>query len=110
MRVHVLDKKMLKGKMAEYFFLFTENEQIDTSKKLVIFGANHCGCELRYPLANYLKNIALYAYIDNNSEIAGRQISGIEVMSPQIIKANPNDYYIIIAASLGLVLVLRDNC
>ena len=107
MRVHVLDKKMLKGKMAEYFFLFTENEQIDTSKKLVIFGAGSCGCELRYPLANYLrKNYSplpqnpIHAYIDNNSEIAGRQISGIEVMSPQIIKANPNDYYIVIAASL----------
>jgi SAM-dependent methyltransferase len=30
----------------------------------------------------------------------GRLISGIEVMSPQIIKKNPADYYIIIAASL----------
>ena len=104
MKVHILDKKQLLGPMAEYLFLFTEGDNIDTSKKLVIFGAGAGGYELKHPLIHHTKKLGgkgVYAYIDNDEAKIGRQLSGLEIMPRQIIKENPDDYYIIIAARLN---------
>ena len=95
MKVHILDKLELFGEMARYAFLFTENNQIDTSKKLVIFGAGEAGYTLNAILKNM--NIGATAFFDNDSKKVEGKLSGIKVLSPRLIKENPHDYYIIIA-------------
>jgi len=113
MKIHILDKYILRGEMADYYFLITEKENINLQKKLVIFGANVLGSSLKYPLLNYLKNIYgggdIYSYMDNDLTKVGRQISGLEIISPQMLKENPNDYFVIITASLQNISIIKEQ-
>jgi len=51
MKLHFLDKRLVKGGMAEYSIVVTENEEINAKKKLVIFGALELGYTLKNTIA-----------------------------------------------------------
>jgi len=53
--------------------------------------------------------MSIYAFFDNDPAKIGRKISGIEILSPQLIKQNPNDYFIILAMNLGSMSYVRDQ-
>ena len=101
MKIHFLDKNSLDGDLATYSCIFTDNEMLDTNKKLVIFGAGLYGYELKKVLESVEDGLwsRAFAFIDNDKSKVGKKLSGLEVFSTQLIKERPQDFCVIIAVN-----------
>lgn len=64
-------------------------------KKIIIFGTGRYGCEAK----EFFGKENILFFVDNNKEIQGKQVDGIEVMAPEKIKDSIDDAVVVLAAS-----------
>jgi SAM-dependent methyltransferase len=99
MKLHLLEKRKLRGEMARYAVLATWDTEINLEKKLVFWGDTLDDCySAKISLERYNNSLDIYSFIDNDSRKWGRTFSNTKIMSPQDIKNNQEDYYVIITA------------
>lgn len=64
-------------------------------KKVIIFGTGRYGCEAK----EFFGKENILFFVDNNKEIQGKHVDGIEVVTPKKIKENINNSVVLLAAS-----------
>ncbi len=70
----------------------------DSSSKVVIFGCGNYGFDAYKNICS--RNIEISAFSDNNSDLWGKTLEGIEIVAPEKIKMFGENMYIVVANEL----------
>lgn len=98
-----LEKKFFGEKGLPKPLQWIERKRImDENKKIILFGAGVFGKKA----LGYFGEERVAYYADNNTEMTGNLVNGIEVLSFSQLKANADKYQIVISVDTGKIPVL----